>query len=75
MTAPVVEPADVDTDDGPDILHIVCVCVDPPVTALCGTDITGDAYYQHGDHVQPCRVCADLAFIGCPQCGLKRERP
>jgi hypothetical protein len=76
MTAPTVAPDDVEQDDdGPDILHIICTCTEGnvPELALCGFDTTGEAYAEEGDQLQPCKVCLDLARVGCPRCGTKAD--
>lgn len=56
----------------PELLHVVCACSydDDVVFALCGWDVCFDDRHHHGDRVQLCRVCNDLASHGCEVCGF-----
>lgn len=67
MTAPVLAPEDVDTDE-PDLVHLVCECDEN--RALCGTEL-GDQGWVTGS-VPPerrCVVCWDLIGCPCDRCG------
>lgn len=65
MTAPAVAPTSSPTV--PDVVHWTCEC--SPDIALCGENVTGQAWGHASADNPTCPLCDLVAADPCPRCG------